>query len=215
MAEGVLLAQLARAPVSGQVKTRLLPRLGAELATALHAAMVEHVCSTLCDSRCGTVELWVDGTLELPLFRRCLDRGATALRQQQGADLGQRMAWICEQGLGRFGAVILVGSDAPSIDPHYIADACAALERSELVLGPALDGGYVLIGMRRYTADIFVDMPWGTDRVLAETLARIGRLKKTVELLPPLPDIDRPEDLHHLPEQFAGLLAAAGPGEVD
>ena len=210
MDERVLVAQLAREPVPGQVKTRLQPHLSALEAAQLHELMVEHVCAMLCSSAAGAIQLWVDGDPEAELFRRCREFGLSDVRIQQGGDLGQRMAHICEQGLLAHKAVILVGSDAPSIDNDYLNSAMGSLTEVDVVLGPALDGGYVLLGLRRFVPELFAGIHWGEHTVLVETLAVIDRLGWSYHLLDPLPDIDRPEDLRFLPDTIrAGLAGAA------
>jgi glycosyltransferase A (GT-A) superfamily protein (DUF2064 family) len=100
-------------------------------------------------------------------------------------------------GLERFDRVLLVGSDCPGLDRRYLASACAALERVPLVFGPALDGGYVLVGARSVTEGLFREINWGEDSVLATTLQRAEALRIDVETLECRADIDRPEDLHH------------------
>ena len=210
MDERVLVAQLAREPVPGQVKTRLQPHLSALEAAQLHELMVEHVCAMLCSSAAGAIQLWVDGDPEAELFRRCRELGLSDVLVQQGGDLGQRMAHICEQGLLLHNAVILVGSDAPSIDNDYLNSAMGSLTEVDVVLGPALDGGYVLLGLRRFAPELFAGIHWGEHTVLVETLAVIDRLGWSYRLLDPLPDIDRPEDLRFLPDTIrAGLAGAA------
>ncbi len=200
MPEPPLLAQLAREPVPGHVKTRMLPRLSPEQAADLHAAMVESICRTLCDCGIGRVQLWVDGEPEAPLFRRCLEMGVASIETQCGEDLGRRMAHICRQGLANHPAVVLVGSDAPALNGDYIRAAVTALAEVDVVLGPALDGGYVLLGLGRYVPELFEDIPWGTDSVLSATLSRLKAVKRSYHLLEPLPDIDRPADLRHVPD---------------
>ncbi len=202
----VLLAQLAREPVPGLVKTRLQPHLSALQAAQLHELMVEHVCTMLCGSAAGTVQLWVDGDPEAALFRRCRTFGISDVLIQQGGDLGQRMAHICKQGLGEHDAVILVGSDAPSIDSDYLSSALDSLSEADVVLGPALDGGYVLLGLRRFAAELFEGIHWGEHTVLAETLAVLDRLGWSYRLQEPVPDIDRPEDLQFLPDAIRAAL---------
>jgi uncharacterized protein len=204
-----VLAQLAREPVAGQVKTRLQPHLSAREAAQLHELMVEHVCTMLCNSAAGAIQLWVDGDPEAQLFRKCRELGVDDVLLQQGADLGERMAHICKQGLLEHRAVILVGSDAPSMDCEYLNSAVDSLTEVDVVVGPALDGGYVLLGLGRYSAALFEGIHWGEDTVLTETLAVIDRLGWSYRLLEPLQDIDRPQDLRFLPD----TIKAALPGE--
>jgi rSAM/selenodomain-associated transferase 1 len=202
MPEDLIFAQLAREPVSGQVKTRLLPALSALQAMSLHSAMVEQIARTLCDSGLGEVRLWVDGDENHALFSRCRRLGVSAILPQCGGDLGKRMAAICEQCLAQAAAVVLVGSDAPSINAEYLQAASQALAEVDAVLGPALDGGYVLFGLRRFAPELFADISWGEDTVLEKTLEKLEALQWSYRLLETLPDIDRPEDLRHLPDSL-------------
>lgn len=197
MAEYVL-AQLAREPIPGQVKTRMTPFLTAERAADLHGAMVRHIAAKLC--RLGALELWVAGDANAAFFRDCQQLGNISLHEQAGGDLGARMQHIVDQGLSRADKVILVGSDVPGLDTDYIEQAVAALDHADAVLGPAEDGGYVLVGLAQRCDAIFNNMPWGTETVLARTLAALEESGLTRELLSSLPDVDRPEDLRHLPE---------------
>jgi len=192
---GTLLLQFARAPVPGAVKTRLIPRLGPAGACDLHRELVVRTCRTLLDARLGPVELWVEGDTGDTLFRRCRSLGVAAVRPQAGADLGQRMYHALREGLTRHARVLLVGSDCPDLDRHYLASAVGALDTSPVVLGPALDGGYVLIGARQVDPSLFRAIDWGTDRVLAQTGDRLRRLDWSWRALAPLADVDRPEDL--------------------
>lgn len=203
-----LIAQLAKQAIPGRVKTRLLPAMSAQAAADLHAAMVRHVCAELCASKLGDVQLWVDGDPGAPLFSDCLRLGVTEIRRQRGDDLGERMANITRQGLGSYTRVILVGSDAPTLDRAYLAEAVALLQRSEVVFGPALDGGYVLLGLTCFRRELFEDMPWGTDRVLETSIGRLRENATDFSLLTPLPDIDRPGDLAYLPEKFAPITGS-------
>ena len=203
-----LIAQLAREPVPGRVKTRLLPSISAESAARLHADMVRRVCEAACGSGAHRVELWVDGDINHPLFAECRALGVGDIRRQEGEDLGQRMLRIVERGFARSsGKVVLVGSDAPALTPDYFREALLSLDRSEVVIGPALDGGYVLLGLSRPLPELFVDIPWGSDRVLALSLARLDALAIGATLLSALPDIDRPEDLSLLPDDLAARFS--------
>jgi rSAM/selenodomain-associated transferase 1 len=202
MPEGLIFAQLAREPVPGQVKTRLIPALSALEAMSLHSAMVEQIARTLCDSGLGEVRLWVDGDENHALFTRCRQLGVSAILRQSGGDLGLRMAAICEQCLEEAAGVVLVGSDAPSVDAEYLRAASQALAGVDAVLGPALDGGYVLFGLRRYVPELFTGIRWGENTVLEKTLEKLEALQWSYRLLETLPDIDRPEDLRHLPDSL-------------
>lgn len=195
--ERVLLQQFAKAPVPGRVKTRMLPTLSAQEACDLHETLVRWTCATLVDSALGAVELWVAGDSRHALFRQCALSGQLALRQQTGGDLGVRMRHALNDGLARADRVLLVGSDCPALCRQYLLQALAALEEVDLVLGPALDGGYVLIGARAPVDAVFVDIAWGSSQVLVETLARARAAHISVKQLHALADIDRPEDLQH------------------
>lgn len=192
-----LVQQFARAPRVGAVKTRLQPPLTASAAYALHCELVRWTSATLAAADFGGVELWVTDSPDDPLFRDCLGLGVGAVRQQQGGDLGARMLFALNHGLARYPRVLLVGSDCPELDVDYLDRAATALLQHELVLGPARDGGYVLLGARRPVTPLFADMPWGSDRVLALTLQRARTMGLATALLEPLTDIDRPADLPH------------------
>lgn len=195
--ERFLLQQFAKAPEPGRVKTRMLPQLSALEAAVLHEELVRWTCETLLDSALGAVELWVAGDPAHPLFRDCAALGQFTLRRQAGADLGMRMRHALNDGLARADRVVLVGSDCPGLTGHYLLEALTALDYADLVLGPALDGGYVLIGAKQAVDAVFVDIGWGSSRVLTETLERALTAGLSVQQLPALQDVDRPEDLPH------------------
>ncbi len=195
----LVIAQLARSPQPGRVKTRMLPALSPERAAELHAAMLLHTCRSLCDF--APLELWVDGDEQV--FAECLAAGARGPFQQCEGDLGQRMAHIAERGLSRHSKIVLVGSDAPALDAAYLAKAAKALEEVDVVFGPALDGGYVLLGLSRHLPALFEGIPWGSGDVLQRSIEAVEASACSYALLEALPDIDRPEDLRYLPEDFA------------
>lgn len=192
---GLLLVQFARAPREGWVKTRMMPHLSAAAARDLHCELVDWTCRQLLASRLGDVEVHVAGDTGQALFERCRALGAAAIEPQQGQDLGERMYHAMRTGLERYASVILVGSDCPGIDAAYLRRAEFALGEAPLVLGPATDGGYVMIGARSVEPGVFQDIPWGTGEVYARTRAALGRSGASWAELPPLADIDRPEDL--------------------
>jgi|AntAceMinimDraft_11_1070367.scaffolds.fasta_scaffold00387_18 hypothetical protein len=191
----VLLLQFSREPVAGEVKTRMMPHLTAEQACDLHSELTLWTCSRLVDSGLGVMELAVSGNTQHPLFSQCLDRGARRILRQKGTDLGQRMYRAMGCALTRYTSVILVGSDCPDIDANYLKQAVDALQRVSVVLGPATDGGYVLIGARAIKREFFQDILWGSAQVYHTTVLRLTQAGVSWEALAPLTDIDRPEDL--------------------
>lgn len=201
-----LLIQFARAPEAGAVKTRMVPYLSPRQACDLHCELVSWTARRLTAAGLGTVELAVAGDTGDDLFRECRASGVSAIVEQHEGDLGERMYRAILGGLARHDRVILVGSDCPWIDRAYLQSALAALETAPLVLGPALDGGYVLIGARQIRPELFSRISWGTEVVLAQTRMRLEELGWRWRELPALRDVDRPEDLH----AWRALRHAAG-----
>jgi len=178
------------------VKTRLIPALGAAGAARLHRMMLSRALDTAAEAARHTgwaAQLWLAGAARPacpPFFTP---------HRQQGRDLGERMARAFIRAFaGGARRVVLMGTDCPGVDSALLRRAFAALEENDLVLGPAHDGGYYLIGQRRHNSGLFTGMPWGTAAVLPETLARAGECGLRVFLLDTLHDIDTPEDLEHI-----------------
>ena len=193
----------ARAPEPGKVKTRLIPALSAAGAAELHRRLVRHSLGAATEARLGPVELWCAPDTGDPFFRECERRLGVSLSAQGGGDLGARMRRAFESALARAGRAILVGSDIPALSAQYLRDADQALVRgNEVVIGPAEDGGYVLIGLSRSDPELFRDIPWGGPEVMAETRRRIASLAWRLSELPVLWDVDRPEDLGRLPQEM-------------
>ena len=190
-----LMIQFAREPLPGQVKTRMLPELSPEQACELHRELVLWTSRTLTASGVGEVELAVAGSTASPLFQQCRAMGISSVKPQQGKGLGERMCRALEEGLQRYRKVILVGSDCPQIDSAYLQGAADMLDDCDVVLGPATDGGYVLIGVRELDPQWFEGVAWGTETVYEETRSNLQATATTWRALPVLQDIDRPEDL--------------------
>ena len=191
----------AKAP--GEAKTRLVPALGAEGTAALHRRLVMHCLRAASDSRLGPVELWCAPDAGDPFFRDCERRCGVSLHPQGEGDLGARMQRAFESALARVRRAILVGSDIPALSAQYLRDADQALVRGDdAVIGPAEDGGYVLIGLSRCDPELFRGIPWGGPEVMAETRRRIAALAWRLSELPVLWDMDRPEDLGRLPQEM-------------
>jgi rSAM/selenodomain-associated transferase 1 len=190
----------ARAPRPGKAKTRLIPALGKAGAAALHRRLVMHSLDAATSAGLGPVELWCTPDTSHPFFRECRRRLGVGLHAQGEGDLGARMLRAFESALARSQGAILVGSDIPTLSAPYLRDADQALARGDdAVIGPAGDGGYVLIGLSRCDPELFRDIPWGGPEVLAETRKRIAALSWRSSELPILWDVDRPKDLERLP----------------
>lgn len=195
------IAVFARAPEPGKVKTRLIPALGAAKAADLQRRLALHALETAIASGIGPVELWCEPDAEQPFFLDCARRFGVALASQGAGDLGERMNRALTTMLRASERAILIGSDIPGLTAQYLRDADAALgDGCDAVLGPAEDGGYVLIGLRRAVPALFEDMPWGGADVCSRTRARMEQMHLRCRKLATLWDVDRPEDIARLEE---------------
>jgi rSAM/selenodomain-associated transferase 1 len=184
-------AVLARAPVPGQAKTRLVPALGAAGAARLQARLIEVTVAKALALEQARVTLWLAGdpaTLPAPV------RGV-AVQAQVGADLGARMDYAARAALARAARVLVIGTDCPALTAAHLRAARDALADFDVVLQPADDGGYVLIGMRAPQPSLFTGIGWGSPSVFAATLRRIADAGLRAAVLPALPDLDTPDDL--------------------
>ena len=187
----------ARAPVLGEVKTRLASSKAEALAA--HLDLLERTLTQVASSPSYTTELWLAGrSLEnssnQSYSQSFSTRYGVAVRSQLGSDLGERMRLALLDGIRQNSHSVLIGSDCPDIDRSYVEAAFAALAHAELVVGPAEDGGYGLIGCTRDMPSLFDGLEWGTDGVLQETLARAEALGIHAELLDPIWDVDSAGD---------------------
>ncbi len=194
------IVQFAKSPQLGKVKTRLRNVLGDEACLRLHKALATHQFNRLRLGAVAPLELWLSCREGLIFGKALVGVGNERLALQSGADLGQRMLHCFEDRLAHYHYVILVGSDCPAMTAAYVQRAIEALRGgADAVLGPATDGGYVLIGLRRSDPALFEDIPWGTDQVLQKTLNKLENLGWECQILSELIDIDRPEDLAGMP----------------
>lgn len=199
----------AKAPVPGQVKTRLSPALTEDEAATLHGSFVLDTLERT-NAAVSKFKLPVDRFLACApssghvFFRIMEARHGVTLLDQQGEDLGARMHHTFDslfaQGYQR---VCLVGADVPSLPLTHYRDAVEALTRHDLVIGPASDGGYYLIGLTKPRADLFIDMPWSTDRVMVLTQQRAAAAGLKIALLPAWSDVDTIDDLQALIDESA------------
>jgi rSAM/selenodomain-associated transferase 1 len=193
----------AREPVAGKAKTRLIPALGEDGAAQLARVMLGHALIEVTAANIGPVELVGDPH---PDEWQSPVRGA-ATSAQVGSDLGERMGKAAERALARGERVVITGTDCPSLDSARIAEAAGALDGHDVAIIPATDGGYVLIGFSRFDPVIFTGVEWGGDAVLGVTLANIEALGWNAWIGEPLPDIDDPGDLKHVPATWLADVA--------
>lgn len=199
---------IAKAPIAGFAKTRLIPALGAEGAARLARRMFEHTVRTAVEARVGAVELCVTPAPDHPAWKTLDLPDGLEWSEQGDGDLGARMARATERTTAFGTAALLIGTDCPGLTVLHLRMAAEALLDHDAALVPTVDGGYALLGLRRFHPCLFTHMPWSTDAVAFETLCRIGRLGWNVKSARPLHDIDEPADLAWLP---TGWLDHAGP----
>ena len=191
----------SKAPRMGEVKTRLIPHLGAQAATELHARLLQQTINMVTSSKLAPVELWCSPDAVEPHFQSLQSQYHISLYNQHGINLGARMAHAATTVLARAEQLIIIGSDCPVMDKNYIDTALRALQSgSEVVIGPAEDGGYVLIGLNRFIPQVFENIAWGSDQVLQQTLAVIQHQAIQYQLLESLWDVDRLEDYQRYQE---------------
>jgi len=189
----------AKAPIPGEVKTRLLSSMDVLAVTALHEKLVFHSLNTAVMSKVGSVELWCTPSVDHPFFIQCANKSQIELHQQTEGDLGRRMGHAFNETFKKAPMVLLTGSDCPSLTPDDLKEGKKILEQGvPAIITPAEDGGYVLIGLRQYEPSLFEGISWGTGSVMEETRERLRRLRWNWHELPQRWDVDRPEDVERL-----------------
>lgn len=185
---------MAKAPIPGYAKTRLIPLLGPGGAAAFQQRMIVDTFHRTCLGDVWHTELHCAPDAEHPVFRELASHGAKLLPQTLG-DLGVRMASAFASVLANSAHAVMIGTDCPLLDRQMVAAAFLALKSGQdVVLGPADDGGYYLIGMSVVIPVLFSNMPWSTPEVLDRSLQAINRQGLRVKLLETLGDIDTPQD---------------------
>ncbi|WP_255147145.1 TIGR04282 family arsenosugar biosynthesis glycosyltransferase [Synechococcus sp. ATX 2A4] len=198
---------LAKAPVPGQVKTRLEPALGPAGAAQLAERLLRRTIRTACASGLGVVELCTAPAPDHPAWRRLNLPPGLAWSAQADGDLGARLAAVAERAQATGTHLVLLGMDCPGLDVHHLQVAAAQLAHHEAALIPSLDGGYVLLALSRFAPSLFSAIPWSTDAVCGITRERLRTLGWSWGEQSPLADIDEPADLARLP---LGLRAHLG-----
>lgn len=189
----------AKAPQAGLAKTRLAVTLGPEGAARLAQRMLDHAVQQARQAGLGPVDLCVAPDGSHPAFARLATMPDVTLSMQGEGDLGDRMARAFSRVLAQRPPALLIGTDTPALDAAYLRQAAAALQDHDAVFGPAADGGYVLVGLRRPAPSLFADLPWSDDRVMTRTRERLASAGLRHHELATLHDVDQPADLVHVP----------------
>ncbi|MGE0673192.1 MAG: TIGR04282 family arsenosugar biosynthesis glycosyltransferase [Methylibium sp.] len=205
----VQVAVLAKAPIPGLAKTRLIPALGAQGAAQLQRRLARQAVRTALDAGLGPVTLWCAPDARHRLFRTLHKALGVACLVQASGDLGERMHTAFRLHAAS-GPVLLIGTDCPPLTPQHLRDAAQALVRGhEAVFLPAEDGGYVLVGLRSPQPALFRGMRWSTPSVMADTRQRARDAGVAWCELETLWDLDVPTDLERLSASQTATLGLA------
>jgi len=193
---------MAKAPVAGFAKTRLIPALGAEGAAQLAKKMLSHTLATALASKLGVVEICATPDPKDPAWQN-LDLPTNMVWTAQGdGDLGERMARAVARSTSAGEAVLLIGTDCPAIDVFTLHEAAQALHDYDASLLPTYDGGYALLALKSFESLFFENIPWSTSTVALKTLQIMAQIDCEVKVLQTLHDIDEPIDLAQLPVEW-------------
>lgn len=196
-----LIIVFVRTPEIGKVKTRLAKSIGDQSALNIYKILLKHTAAVLRDLSFDKVVYFsekIDNNnfWENSLFEKKL---------QKGSDLGERMHHAFDTAFNKgYKKVLIIGSDLFDLTPSLITSAFEALETYDISIGPSLDGGYYLLGMKKLHPEVFKTKKWGTDSVLENTLQDLK--KQNIKLLKALNDIDTLEDLQQHPELLYNIL---------
>lgn len=185
-----LLLIFTRNPELGKCKTRLAAKVGDKAALAIYKFLLHHTVQTTAGLYAKKTvfyseEIWEDDIWDTSIFDKEL---------QQGKDLGERMANAFLEGFqNTFEKIIVIGSDMHDLNQEDLEEAFKALDANDFVVGPAIDGGYYLLGMKRFKPELFKNKKWGTPSVLQHTLDNLEG--ESLRLLEPKNDVDHYEDI--------------------
>lgn len=193
MKENLLLV-FCKNPVLGKVKTRLAAQIGNENALTVYKKLLTKTAQVINDLSCDIVLYYSDSVIEDDEFNTT----AEEKKVQQGLDLGARMANAFKNGFKAHEKIVIIGTDLWTLEPQNIENAFSALEQHTAVLGPSLDGGYYLLGLKKFIPRVFENKAWGTSEVFSKTMADLK--ENEVYLLNEKNDIDTLEDLQQHPD---------------
>jgi uncharacterized protein len=196
----------AKAPVAGFAKTRLIPALGAQTAARLARRMLLHTLEEARESAVGPVELCVTPHPSDPAWQGLPPLEGIGWTEQAVGDLGVRMADAARRAAAVREQVLLIGTDCPQLDAVHLRRATELLIDSDAVLYPTFDGGYALLGLRRFDPRPFEQVPWSTAAVADRTIDCIRELGWSLAVGGMLHDIDEPTDLRWLPDAWRSWI---------
>lgn len=200
----------AKAPLPGQAKTRLARAIGERAAAALAARMLDHALTQAVTAGVGSVELCGTPAPAHPLLLAAAERAGVRLTAQGEGELGERMARAFERALAEHERVLMIGTDCPLLAASEIHEAAQRLVAPlRAVFRPTDDGGYILIGLRRFDRSLFDGIAWSSPSVMPVTRERLRRLGWGWWEGAPLVDIDEAADLVHLPAEWRAAVPAA------
>jgi len=188
-----------KSPVLGEVKTRLQPGYSQEQSLTVHKNLLLNTLEKTKEVNGVDIELCCTPDRTTMFFLDCENNFPVSLSNQCGADLGERMAFAFSVALQTYEKVVVIGTDCPSLNEAYISQAFVSLEENNAVIGPAVDGGYVLLGLRKFSPEIFQGISWGSGTVFVQTENALNDLSWSYTELEIMHDVDRPEDLQRYP----------------
>lgn len=194
-------AILARAPIPGRVKTRLIPLLGEAGAASLQSWMLRRSVAMALEADVGPVTLWCEGDSGHRDFICCCEFGPLSIRSQVAGDLGERMLAAVRESPATAGTLV-IGTDCPVLAAGHLREAARTMKDHDAVLIPVEDGGYVLIGMKKPAAGAFAGIDWGSPQVMAQTRQDLAAMGWRWSELAMLWDVDRAEDVERLAAMF-------------
>jgi rSAM/selenodomain-associated transferase 1 len=185
-----------KAPVAGQVKTRLMTEISADLAAKIHTELSLKTLDMVFQSRLCRIQLWCSPSPRHVFFSKARQTYSLSLWQQQGQDLGERMNHAFCTTLKTYTRALLIGCDCPTLTKQDLLAALTALnEKADCVLASAEDGGYVLIGLNQPAPELFTNIPWGSNKVLEKTRDKLLLLGLQYLETGQHWDVDTPMDL--------------------
>ncbi len=184
-----------KSPVLGEVKTRLQPEYSPQQSLEIHKKLLLNTLALTPDLKNIDIELCCAPDRNTLFFLECENNFPISLNNQLGDNLGERMAYSLSVALQTHDKVVIIGTDCPELDKDYITQAFNSLNDVDAVIGPAEDGGYVLLGLQKFSIELFSNINWGTDSVLAQTRLVLNDLSYSYQELGIMHDLDRPQDV--------------------